>query len=302
MTVARASSTVLLFWTPPDVNDPPVSLVSTQGRIESLVASSEDIMTTSSVPDPLAFDLLSSTWSTYHLDPLIPGTSVLWRFQAKRSGTALSLADALVVMSVTRVEGSSDPQDLVFDRQSTDALSGVPGAFQIKYDADQDIEDTVAKTGRGWYDVRFSPGDEIEVALALGDRLYYQITAQLNTGDVLTLLRGRIESYEELPIPVVTNITTPTSHSGYYECDVYSDGGFASLSFLVQLGDNPKEWVTAYTDGEFRGVFKPGSTRTGLGTEAVPYHFKIKPLGFWPDGSNVVRPRAIDTSGNANVS
>lgn len=288
MTVARASTTVLHFWVPPDFNDPAVSLVATQGRIQAKVAPSEGNMPASSIPNPLAFNLIPATWAAHGLDPLIPGNSVLWRFQARRSGVALSLGAATITLLVTRVEGSTAPQDIVLERS-------------LQADADQDNEDLNVGTGRGWYDVRFSPSDESVVASVVGQRLYYKITAQLNTGDVVTILRGRVEPYQQLPAPVVTNIVQPTSRSGYYECDIYDSAGFSSITFLVQLGSKPNEWITAYTDGEFRGVFKPSSTRTGLGTEAVPYHFKIKPLGFWPKGSNVVRPRAIDTSGNANV-
>lgn len=101
--------------------------------------------------------------------------------------------------------------------------------------------------------------------------------------------------------PTVANVVQPTSRGAFFECDVSDDIGLASLTFIAQLGDAPNTWVTAYADGEFRGAFAALSTRTGAGTTGSPYHFKIKPSRGWPAGTNIVRPRILDTAGNANV-
>jgi hypothetical protein len=98
--------------------------------------------------------------------------------------------------------------------------------------------------------------------------------------------------------PVIANATYPNSRTGFFECDIHDAVGLASVTILVSLGNAPNVWIAAYADGRFQGAFAAYSTVSGAGTPASPLHFRVRPAAGWPAGTNTVRPRAIDTSGN----
>lgn len=144
------------------------------------------------IASPVAFDFTPENLALYGLDPLFPGEYGAYRFQARRNGAALSLEDAVVVMSV-RSRDSNAAAYLLFDRRSIDDIAGwTPTTKEIVIDVDQTSEDTESDTGTGWYALTFTPADE---ALLLAHRglWYYDVRAKFTvTGQVRTLLRGRI--------------------------------------------------------------------------------------------------------------
>jgi hypothetical protein len=145
------------------------------------------------ISDPYAFDLTSQGLTSAGIDLLVPGESAEWRFQARRGDDALSLDGAVIVLSVRRKDSLLDA-DLVLQRRSIDLLDElVPSVYQITPDADQATEDTATDTGKGWYAVTWSTGDEAALGAMLGSRMYYDVRAQFSDGTVRTLLRGRIE-------------------------------------------------------------------------------------------------------------
>lgn len=140
--------------------------------------------------DDYRFDLTAAYLQSAGWYPLVAGDDWTMRFQARDAAGALSLLGATITMKVTDDEVGTT---VLATRQTGTLISGGVD-YQIEPDANQSAEDIVAKTGKGWFTVRFGSetADKDALIAAVGSR-FYEIRARL-TGDVVKVLfRGKLE-------------------------------------------------------------------------------------------------------------
>jgi hypothetical protein len=154
------------------------------------------------IPDPWALELTPAFLSQHSVDPLVVGDTVTWRFQVRDeldAAFALDGAGMNLVLSVyDRAEPGVTTPTLLFDRRSADDIVGVaPPLKEIAADAVQSSEDTTLYTGRGWFEIRFRPADELEAPQAnllphVGLRPF-GVRLESTADVVRTLARGRVQ-------------------------------------------------------------------------------------------------------------
>ncbi len=108
--------------------------------------------------------------------------------------------------------------------------------------------------------------------------------------------------------PVIENVVYPEAPFDFLEFDAYDSlPGLGLTQVLIRLGNEGTLETgireAAYDEGALRGRYLAGgSTRTGAGTQADPYHFKIRPAGGWPvlpaGVLHDLLPRFVDGDGN----
>lgn len=103
--------------------------------------------------------------------------------------------------------------------------------------------------------------------------------------------------------PVLANQTpaaaTKLKATDIVEFDLYDvSPGLALARIDLEYSNDSRRFVV-HTGSTFKAPFATYSTRTGAGTKAAPYHFKLKPDGGWQAGLTItVLPVAVDAAGN----
>lgn len=147
------------------------------------------------VAAPYALDLTEAVLVAQEMAPLVAGDTVTWRFQAlDEDGAAVSLAGANIVLTARDKEGGAVK---ILRRSTVDIVGHSPATKQIGADADQTTENAVAKTGKGWFEVRWRPADELvapseDLAAKVG-RWRYDLRIEFGDESVRTAARGILE-------------------------------------------------------------------------------------------------------------
>lgn len=154
------------------------------------------------VANALVCHLTHRNLAAWGLQALVAGSSWRLRFQLRENVVllgvnttqAVSLEGATAVMTVRAHEGGP----VLWTRTSGVAVTGAsPAVDQITFDGDQDAEDLVDETGKGWLEVAAEnvAADRQALTAAAGMRVYdIEITlADGGDGDVRDAYAGDIE-------------------------------------------------------------------------------------------------------------
>ncbi len=142
------------------------------------------------VANPLALDLSARFLAKSGLAPWVAGDDWALRFSARdRDGNPLSLTGALLLMTVRE---SELPTAAALVTRRSDTNITATSIKQMEADPDQSVEDTINRTGKGWFVVRSSDEEETVIRAAAGNRPY-DIRVKYASGIVITHYMGYVE-------------------------------------------------------------------------------------------------------------
>lgn len=121
--------------------------------------------------------------------PLVAGDTWDLRFRVNDASDApIDITGAHIAMVIKTSENAAAA--LLKRDTATDIAGEVAGTKQIALDAGQAVDS--GDTGKGWFTIRFRPGDEAALLAIVASRVY-DIRIRFADGSVREFARGRIQ-------------------------------------------------------------------------------------------------------------